>query len=300
MANKISVVINTLNEEKNIEQAIKSVLWADEILVCDMQSEDNTAVLAKKLGAKVIFCKRSGYVEPARNFAISKTVNDWVLILDADEEISESLATKLMKIAEEDTVVTHIEIPRKNIIFGKWMKASMWWPDNNIRFFKKGNVVWGNKIHCRPKSFGQGLILPQEETMAILHNHYTSVTQFIDRLNRYSSIQAKELKLEGIEFKWTDLINKPLSEFLGRFFANRGFEDGLHGLALSLLQSFSFLIVYLKLWEMKDFEPQRIEFSEVREVSKKAGGEITYWFKYGNMPTGSFEKLLQRIKNKLQ
>src|SRR5688572_12024024 len=94
----ISVVINTFNEEKNIERAIKSVAWADEILVCDMHSDDNTAIIARKLGATVFLHKRVGFVEPARNFAISKASNDWILILDADEEIPGSLSDKFKEI----------------------------------------------------------------------------------------------------------------------------------------------------------------------------------------------------------
>jgi glycosyltransferase involved in cell wall biosynthesis len=118
----------------NIERAIKSVSWADEILVCDMHSEDNTALLAKKLGAIVFFHKRTGFVEPARNFAISKASHEWILVVDADEEVSDSLQEKLKDIIKKNGVVTHVEVPRKNIIFAKWMKAAgclkglhTWW-----------------------------------------------------------------------------------------------------------------------------------------------------------------------------
>ena len=154
MISKISVVINTFNEEKNIERAIESVEWADEILVCDMYSDDDTAVIAKKLGAKIIFHKRVGFVEPARNMAISKAEGDWVLVLDADEEIPSELAGKIREIISKDGVVTHVEIPRKNIIFGKALNASMWWPDYNTRLFKKNSLTWGNRIHSKPKTEG--------------------------------------------------------------------------------------------------------------------------------------------------
>lgn len=299
MNDKISVVINTLNEEKNIERAIKSVDWADEILVCDMYSDDNTAVIAKKLGAKVILHKRTGYVEPARNFAISKTAFEWVLILDADEEVSDTLADRLKEMVKKPIVSTFVEVPRKNIIFGKAMKGSMWWPDYNIRFFKKGNVVWGNQIHRPPKTEGQGIKLPVEERWAIIHHNYDSISQFVNRMNRYTDIQAKELKNEGYKFLWTDLFNKPLSEFLGRFFANKGYIDGLHGFSLSLLQSFSLLLVYLKFWEMQKFTESEINLDDLRLESIKAGEEIDYWFKYGNLSKNPLKKFLQRVKNKL-
>src|SRR3990167_5640085 len=154
---KISVVINTLNEEKLLKNCLESVKWADEIIVCDMHSDDESAKVAKNFGAKVVLHKRVNFVEPARNFAISKVTNDWVLILDPDEEVSEKLAKRLQQIAEKMNQINFVRIPRKNLIFGKWMKAAMWWPDYNIRFFKKGQVSWKNEIHSRPEVRGNGI-----------------------------------------------------------------------------------------------------------------------------------------------
>lgn len=296
---KISVVINTYNEEKHIERVIKSVNFADEVLVCDMHSDDNTAVIAKKLGAKVIFHKRLSYVEPARNFAVSKSQNDWVLVLDPDEEIPPSLADKLKQIASETNVTIFVDLPRKNIIFDKWIKTAMWWPDYNPRFFKKGNVSWSEKIHEKPKTLGQGISLPAEERYAIVHHHYESISQYLEKLNRYTSIQAKNLVTSGYKFEWKDLISKPLGEFLSRYFALRGFEDGLHGLSLALLQAFSHLIMYLKVWELEGFEKRSLNLNEVSEEATKAGKEINYWFKYGNLSKNPLKKLLQRVGNKL-
>ena len=299
MSSKISVVINTFNEEKNIARAIKSVEWADEILVCDMYSDDDTAVIAKKLGAKIIFHKRVGFVEPARNMAISKAEGDWVLVLDADEEISSSLADKIKEIITKDGVVTHVEIPRKNIIFGKALKASMWWPDYNTRLFKKEAVVWSSKIHSKPKTEGQGLTLHSVESLAITHYHYQTVSQFLHRMDRYTSIQAKELKDSGYDFNWKDLIKKPLGEFLSRFYAGRGFEDGLHGLSLSLLQAFSHFVMYLKVWEKSDFADRNLKFEELNEVLKDSGSEVSHWMKYGNLSNNKIKRVFQKLKNKL-
>lgn len=299
MQQKISVVINTFNEEKNIERAIKSVEWAGQIVVCDMHSDDDTVILAKKLGAKIIFHKRTGFVEPARNFAISHADHEWVLVLDADEEVSESLAKKLQEIIIGESVTTFVEIPRKNMIFGRWMQASMWWPDYNIRFFKKGAVTWSDKIHSKPKVEGQGITLPVDERFALIHHHYTSVAQFVERNSKYSAIQARELNHEEVEFKWQDLIKKPLGEFLGRYFANRGFEDGLQGLSLSLLQAFMFLLQYLYLWELQGFKDQKVGFEEMKQISKESGKEISYWFKYGNLSKNPLKRFLQKAKNKV-
>jgi hypothetical protein len=175
----------------------------------------------------------------------------------------------------------------------------MWWPDYNIRLFKKGAVTWGNKIHSRPSTTGQGLRLPELESLAIVHHHYGSVSQFIQRMDRYTSVQAKELKESGYEFKWHDLLTKPLGEFLSRYYANRGFEDGLHGFSLSLLQAFSHFVMYLKVWEKKEFPPQNISNEELGGVFRNAGDEIKYWLKYGNLSKNKFKRVLQKIKNKI-
>lgn len=299
MGNKISVVINTLNEEGNIERALKSVKWANEVVVCDMHSEDGTVETAKKLGAKVFAHERTGYVEPARNFAISKALGDWVLILDADEEIPVSLADKLQEIAQDPKGTAFVQVPRKNFIFNKWMKASFWWPDYNIRFFKKGAVVWGDKIHSKPETKGEGLTLPAEKNLAIVHYNYGSISQFVLRMNRYSDIQAGELYKEGVRFSWTDLISKPLSEFLSRFFAHRGFEDGLHGLALSLLQAFSFLLVYLKLWEMEKFTEKDLSINEIQSEAMKGGKELSYWFNFVQLSKNPIKKIFQKVSSKI-
>lgn len=277
MPEKISAVINTLNEERNIKRAIDSIKWVDEIIVCDMHSDDQTIKIAKGLGAKIILHKRSRYVEPARNFAISKASGEWILILDADEQVPESLKMRLVEIANKMDQIDYVRIPRKNLIFGKWMQESQWWPDFNVRFFKKGKVKWGDEIHRPPKVAGLGLDLPGDERWAIVHHNYQTVSQFLERMDRYATIQAEELRKKGTEFKWRDIFEKPLNEFLSRFFANQGYKDGLHGLVLSFLQAFSFLVVYIKLWEMSGFKQQEVDLDEFDRERVKSGQAMKYW-----------------------
>jgi len=299
MVSQISVVINTLNEEKNIKRAISSVDWADEIIVCDMHSTDKTVQIAKKLGAKVFEYEFVDFVEPARNFAISKATGDWILILDPDEEIPNSLGDRLREIASKMSEINYVKIPRKNLIFGKWIKSSGWWPDLNIRFFKKGKVEWTNRIHRPPQVEGEGIELEAKEELATTHHHYQSVDQFLERMIRYTKVQANELVEEGYRFDWKDLIKKPLEEFLGRFFASRGYEDGWHGLALSLLQAFSFLIVYLRVWEIEKFRVGEVNLKELEDLSKESGNQIKYWFKYGNLSKNPFKRFFQKVKSKV-
>lgn len=271
------MVINTLNEEENIERAIGSVKeWVYEVVVCDMHSEDKTVDMAKKLGARVFFHKRAGYVEPARNYAISKARGDWILILDADEEIPRSLAKRFKEMANKQGVY-YYAVPRKNIVFGKWLKHSRWWPDYNIRFFKKGAVEWTSQIHSVPLTSGKGADIEAVEELAIVHHHYTSVSQYVRRQDRYSTVMAKEKHKKGERFGWRELITKPTGEFLSRYFAGQGYKDGLHGLALSLLQSYVELLTYIKLWELYKFPERELSVREVDGALKEAQREINYW-----------------------
>ncbi len=274
---KVSLVINTLNEEKNIVSVIRSVGdFADEVVVVDMESSDNTVSLAKQIGARVFTHPRIGYVEPARNFAIEKAKGDWIFILDADERANPRLLAKLKKLIRYEKP-DYVLIPRKNIIFGKWIRNSRWWPDYNIRFFKKGAVVWKNEIHSEPERKGKGVTLLPKEKYAIVHRNYSSVSDYIQRMDIYSSIQAKEKVSSGYKFNFLDLLEKPAAEFFGRFFSGKGYKDGVHGLALALLQTFSELIIYLKVWQTEGFVDGEFDFKSLDKSLVKMEKDLNYW-----------------------
>lgn len=274
---KLSVVINTLNEEKNLARAVSSVKGlAEEVVVVDMKSEDRTREIAKKLGIQVFEHPRMDYVEPARNFAITKATGDWVLVLDADEEVPVTLIKEINK-KLKDPEADYYRIPRKNLIFGKWIKHSNWWPDYNIRLFKKGSVSWSEVIHSVPMTQGRGMDFPDKEEYALIHHHYQSISQYLGRLDRYSSVQSKDLLQGEYKFRWQDLIKKPSDEFLRRYFASEGYKDGVHGLVLSLLQSFYELVVILKVWESQKFVEQDIEVNEFNENMGKTLSDFNYW-----------------------
>ena len=296
----ISVVINTLNEEKNIGRAIESVKsFADEIVVVDMESVDNTVSVAKKLGAVVFTHKPMHYVEPARNFAISKAKGEWIFIIDADEEAPKTLLVELGRIAHAGTH-DFVRIPRKNIIFGKWMQHSRWWPDENIRFFKKGSVSWEDEIHSIPVTKGEGITLKSDVSFALTHHHYDSVEQFIDRLNRYTSIQAEELHKRGKSATYVDFVKRPTSEFVSRYFAGLGYKDGIHGIALAFLQAFSELCVYLKLWQLGGFRDEHARLPQIVETITESQKEVNYWKAHAQVTEGAGVTARVKRRFKLQ
>lgn len=299
---RISAVVNTYNEEKKIGRCLASLKgFANEIIVVDMMSTDSTREIAKSYGARVFKHKKISFVEPARNYAIEKAKNDWVFILDADEEAPESLKAFLKKELKQPQA-DYYRLPRKNIIFGKWIKHTGWWPDYNIRFFKKGVVTWNQIIHSVPMTSGTGLDLPSTEEYAIKHKAYSSIEEYLLRMNRYTTVQARELNRKKVDFVWTLLISKPLSEFLRRYFAENGFKDGLHGLTLSLLQAFSELVLYVKLWQKQNFKKRKISILELEPEVSKAYKEIMWWMDESRIRTskGFIKKLWLKIERKLK
>lgn len=273
----LSVVITAWNEEKNLPRAVSSVKkFADEIIVVvDKSSTDKTADVAKKLGCKVFSHAHTGIVEPMRNFSISKATGPWILLLDADEEIPADLASAIgQKIKDE---VDYYRLPRKNIIFGQWIKNAHWWPDYVYRLFKKGSVTWEDTVHSIPFTRGTGRDLPATEETAIIHHHYDSISQYVDRLNRYTDHQLQPLLDSGYNFAWTDLVDKPLSEFLNQYFARRGYSEGVHGLALAGLQAFSELVLYLKLWQHSGFVPTQVSSSTLTSHLSAKAQEYHWW-----------------------
>ncbi len=283
MAKKlISVVINTLNEEKNIQRCLNSIRdFADETIVVDMHSEDKTREIAEKSGAQVFTHPKTGYVEPARNFAIEKAEGQWILILDADEELPAALAEKLLSVAKGDSAKKPdcVLIPRKNIIFGKWMQNSRWWPDYLPRFFKNGKITWPKQIHHQPNLSGKKIYtLPDTESMSIVHYNYETLNQFLERNRRYAKIQALELvKDKNYQLSNKDLLIAPLEEFLSRFFSGEAYKDGTHGLALSLLQAWVKLLTYLKVWEEQNYEQKSLEPKWAKNILAEAIYQMEYW-----------------------
>ncbi len=298
---KISVVVTVLNEEKNIKECLKSVKgWADEIVVVDDGSIDSTVSIAKEFTDKIFEHESKGYVEPSRNFAISKASNEWVLILDADERLTESLKNKLTEIATKGSA-DFVKIPRKNITFNKWIQNTMWWPDYQLRFFKKGKIEWSDKIHSVPKTEGKELKLEPIEENAIVHHNYDSISQFIQKVDRYTDVEAKERSID--EFSPGLLIRKPAEEFVSRFFSEKGYKDGVHGLALSLLTAFYALVVQLKLWEKKGFKEENVDvFKEVEKEVGESSRIIKFWLSNSliNEASNPIKKFTLKVRKKLR
>jgi len=274
----LSIVINTKNSQTTIVRTLQSVRQvADEIVVVDMQSSDQTVELAKRYTDRIFSYPDVGYVEPARNFAVSKAKSDWILVIDADEEISTGLRNFLFEL-KENKLPDHLKadcyfLPRQNVIFGKWIEKTGWWPDFQLRLFASGRVEWLEQIHSIPMTTGKTIELPARDQYALIHHNYQTVDQFVDRLNRYTHIEANQ----GGKVTSPQILNDYLEEMLRRLFAQKGIDEGIHGLALSLLQSNYPLLSGLKKWQNNGFKPSKGEQLQVIKTLKKFQSDLNYW-----------------------
>lgn len=301
--NKLSVVISAYNEENNIRDCLSSVLaLADEIVVVDNSSSDKTAEIAKKLGAR-IFTQGNDpkNIDLQKNFGFSKAAGDWILSLDADERVTPELAKEIKSSIEYP--VSSIQgywIPRKNIIFGKWIKSDMWWPDFQLKLFKKGKGKFGtNDVH-------KALILEgssEKLTNPLIHHNYVSIHQYIQKLDNYTDIEAENLSSQGYKFNWLDAIRFPVNDFVKTFFLQKGFKDGIHGLVLSMFQAFYMGIVSAKLWEREGFKEVESKnfLQEALDEFKDSKNKIIYWLTSSliNESKNPFTKLRLKVKRKI-
>ena len=298
--NKLSVVINTRNAEKTLEKCLKSVRFADEIIIVDMESSDSTLSIAKKFTSKIFNHKNVGYADPARNFALKKAANNWVLVVDADEEISATLKKKINSLINTDSKFDIYLLPRKNLIFNKWIQHSGWWPDYQARLFRKGHVSWQVGVHRMPDLRGLANKLTANEDNALIHYNYDSINHFIEKMNHYTSIQAKERKSPA---NVTSLLvmNNFFNEFYRRFFKDSGYEDNTHGLSLALLQSMYELVILLKQWENDSFKEANCSDSDLEALIRNISPSLNYWLADKNVKKAKgVNKVYWMIRRKLK
>jgi len=299
---KLSVILATYNEEKNIGKCLESVRrLADEIVVVDGSSTDKTVAIAKKYTSRIFIRKNLPMFHRNKQLAIEKARGDWILYLDADERVSLPLQREVASVIRAKVKTNGFWVPRKNIIFGKWIKHTGWWPDYQLRLFKKGKAFLPcRSLHEQPKLEGRAGYLKN----ALIHYNYQTVSQFVSKLNNLYTENDKNVFLKkGKRLYWYDAIRFPTDEFLKRFFGQEGYKDGLHGLVLSLLQAFSALVTFAKIWENYKFrEVQKTDFlGKVEKESKAAGRKLMYWFLTSKMEgaRNPFKKIYFRLKRKV-
>lgn len=244
--NKISVIVITKDEEKNITDCLKSIEWADEIIVVDADSTDKTVELVKKFTYKVYIKKWEGYV-PQKKYALSLASNNWVLSLDADERITPELKNELLNITSIE--LAGYKIRRRNFLLNKEITSCGWGNDYQLRLFKK------DKTNLTDRLVHEGFTVDGKVGKlknAMLHYTFSSFSDYFSKINYYTSLKAQEMyKRKGKVSGWT-IFSHSVSAFFLFFITKRGFKDGVYGLIISLLHSVSTMLNYIKLWELQN------------------------------------------------
>lgn len=238
---RLTVVIPTLNEEEDLPRTLTSLTFADEILVIDSGSTDQTVAIARKAGARVIHHPFKNFSD-TRNYGDAHAKNDYILSIDADVVVTKELAAEMSALSNEPAVY---KIPRVNIIWGKPILHTDWGPkdDNHIRLYHRSLGKWGNLIHEQY----QAKVAPLQLKNHLLHYNYNTVTEFIAKINSYSDLEVARRKKDQVKYSLARLISEPARDFTKRYFYKLGFLDGFHGLFLSLLQALYYLVVNIKL-----------------------------------------------------
>lgn len=231
----LTAIILTYNESRHIQACIESVKFADAVVVFDSHSTDNTVELARGAGANVIQHPFSDYATQ-RNAALDsvRDKTDWVLFVDADERVDAPLADEIRRVIQTDEAVGW-RIPRHNYIFGKLTRATGWYPDYQTRLLKIGFAQYDptRKVHEVVMLEGELGTLNSPLT----HYNYDDARQFAQKQRKYTAYEAKILYEGGIRPKLRNYILQPIRHFKWRFFELKGYQDGFHGLRLSLLMA---------------------------------------------------------------
>ena len=247
-----SVIVITKNEEDNLTRCLESVKWADEIIVVDSESIDATVEIAKNFGAKVFVKKWEGY-GAQKNFAIDKTTNDWILSIDADEEVSPELHEEIKKIIQNPGNYVAFKTPRKLIFQGKFLRRGGCYPNYQIRLFHKDKAKFNlDFVHEKLVVNGRIGLLKG----SLLHYSYNDLSDYFDRFNRYTTLDAQKRFSKGKKFYFWYYI-QPLLRFFNMYFLRLGFLDGSRGLIWAILSSFYNFAKFQKLkelWEGKNEE----------------------------------------------
>lgn len=294
----LSVVISAYNEEGKIEDCLKSASFADEVILVDNSSRDKTVEIARKYTSQIFTRANNLMLNVNKNFGFIKAKSDWILSLDADERISQELQKEIKAVISSSNANNGYWIPRKNIIFKKWITSEMWWPDYQMRLFRKGKGKFPEKhVHEYIDVDGK----TEKLKSPLVHENYTSIDQYLNKMiNIYVPNEVKNRS--GYKIKWSDSLQFPINDFLKTFFLQKGYKDGLHGLVLSMLQAFYMELVFVKLWEKQGFEESTQDFhKDLKKEAKDIRKEFRYWILTYLMhqTKNPFKKIGLRVARKL-
>lgn len=241
----VTATLITLNEAAHIEAALRSLSFADEIVVVDSGSTDETTAIARRFTDKVFTRDWPGYAAQ-KNFAAAQASHDWIFSLDADERVSEPLADEIRALGPGTTFAGY-RIPRVTFHLGRWLRSTDWYPDYQLRLYDRRRARWaGRLVHESVTADGPVDRLSGE----ILHYAYRDLAHHLQTMDRYTTLAARQMFEDGRRAGWWDLALHPPAAFLRNYLLRGGFRDGVPGLIVSAMNARYVGLKWAKLWEL--------------------------------------------------
>ena len=242
---KITVAVITKNEEANIARCLASVPFADEIVVVDSGSTDDTVAIARRFTDRVVQREWLGHVEQ-KQVAVDLASHDWILSLDADEEVGPPLRGLIEGLRQAGGQADAYTVCRRTFYLGRWINHSGWYPDRRIRLFDRRRARWGGRNpHDEVICDGTVAQLPGD----LNHYSYRDLDHHLSRINEYTTIMAREHWERGKRATLADVVLRPPFAFVKKYLLQRGFLDGRHGFVVCALTAYYVFCKYAKLWE---------------------------------------------------
>jgi glycosyltransferase involved in cell wall biosynthesis len=254
---KLSVTVIARDEEPHIGDCLDSVGWADELVVVDTGSVDRTMEICQKYTPHVYSRPWEGYAA-AKNAALSLATGDVILSLDADERVSPALRAEIAALQQQPVVALAdgYAIPRRNYLWGRWLRHGGLYPDRQIRFFKRGRGCFtAQHVHEAVEIRGRVGHLRHP----IDHYSYRGVSDIIARLNRYSDLAAQDRRDHGRTFQVSALVLRPCGRFLRNYLLKQGFRDGIPGLVMAVSYAYSVFAREAKVWEKSQSSQMEVQ-----------------------------------------
>ncbi len=242
---RLSVTVVTWNEESRLRACLESAAWADEIVVVDAESTDKTVAVAREFTDRIWVRPWPGFVAQ-KNFAVEHAAGDWVLSLDADEQVTPELRRRVTEILDADGPGDGYSVPRRNIFWGAWVRHGGLYPDHQLRLFRRrAGRFAGDGVHESVQVDGR----VERVSEPLLHHSYRGLEDFVERSNRYSTLAARDWVRRGRRVRLGHLIFRPLGRFLSMYIIRLGFLDGWRGLVLAILYADYVFLRMAKAWE---------------------------------------------------
>jgi glycosyltransferase involved in cell wall biosynthesis len=245
---KLTVTVITLNESAHIADALQSVAWADEIIVIDSGSTDDTVAIARKHATHVDVRGWPGY-SAQKNYAAERAANDWILSIDADERVTPELGAEIRSVLDGEPSARGYRIPRVTRYLGRWIRSTDWYPDYQLRLYDRRAGRWNGKpVHESIDLSGTPGILRHD----LQHFAYRDISHHLATIDRYTTLAAAEWFAQGRRTNVLGALVHAKLAFLRNYILRGGITDGAAGLLVSTLNSYYVFLKFAKLWELQD------------------------------------------------